>query len=1518
MSNIELIATSFAQQRLWFLDRLDPDTATFNVPFGWLIEGQLNTEALRRAIAEVVRRHEVLRTSFKAQESGPVQVIAQETSFSLEVLDATAEKDPASSGKRALAKLALVPFDLEAGPLFRVLLAKYSEDQHSLLFVVHHIVFDGWSVGVLDEELEQLYGAFSSGLPSPLAELPVQYADYADWQRGWLVSGALENQINYWKSKLEGAPPLLELPLDKPRPTTKTRRGAAVDVLLDAKTVSRLRQFCQQRQTTPFMFVMSAFSVLLSRHSGQNDICIGYPVAGRRSTELESLVGFFVNTLVARIRLNASDPFEAVLAQVRREILDADAHQDLPFEKIVEVLRPERSLSHAPIFQVLFTLESAMPDRRSRSFLRKTSLPTPSTTNSQFDLAMQLQDSGSGIAGAIEYSTDLFERATIERMVGHFHMILAAVLSEPLTPIGRVRLLAEAERHQILIDWNECEAVVPSTTCIHELFEVQARKTPDSVAVVFGDLQLTYGELNSRANHLARKLRTRGLGAGKLVAICLERSLEMVIALLATLKAGAAYLPIDSTYPFHRRQLMLNDSGLVAFIVGKDDQLTQSAPHLPVVSVNADDRLDTDEENDLGLEISPSCLAYCIYTSGSTGVPKGVGVTHQGVARLVHNASYVRLSPDEVMLQAAPLAFDASTFEIWGALLNGARLILPPPQRLSFDELAALIVENGVTTLWLTAALFEKYCEEHLSSLANVRQLLVGGDVLPMKAVNDVLSQLPHCCLINGYGPTEATTFTTTYRFPRDFRGSAPPIGRPISQTSVYIVDDLQQLVPIGVAGELCVAGSGVARGYIGRPGLTAEKFVPNPFGAQGDRMYRTGDLARWLPDGNIEFLGRADNQVKIRGFRIELGEVENAIRQCKGVREAIVLAREDGLGDKCLICYVVFDSQTMEPADLRSRLIEVLPEYMIPSRWIRLNSMPLSPNGKVDRKALPDPVASLGEGPSSYCAPRNATERQLAALWEELLKVPKVGAFDDFFAIGGHSISAARLLHRVGRSFGVVIDLSTIFANKRLCDLAEVLRLKAAEAKPQAEPISRSAMYRTSPGQDWIWQYYQLNVEVGSRNTLPLVLKISGAAYIAALPRAIDLLAARHQILTARLDAPVFGETSVVWVEGSSPKLSKMVLERHETNCEAIDNALDLLVACPFDLTEDPLFRATAICTSEEEAYLALCLHHIISDGWSLTILRRDVAELLQSVAHGSKTLLPAAAPYRDFCSHQRRILETDYAALRSYWRTYLRDLPVRYTRLSCESIRPQVFTYEGRSRRFSIEKSTTERLLHFAGLRGVTEYMLLLSAFLQTIHSNTGEADLFVRCPVSVRGSVEEEQGIGFYMHSIVVRSKQDVPNPEPSEVLASVRTGAIEGLSHSAIPPLVLAELIGRSTDSAYCSRFQYLFNHHNFISDKDTGWAPQPWASEYLWRSATPTDAKFDLSLNTELLDGCIQGTLSFYAGAFKEAVVDELVEQFKEAVARVIGLDDTSAMAEPCAAPNQLPNNSLRSSSDSSD
>jgi surfactin family lipopeptide synthetase A len=1049
----EFLPLSFAQARLWFFSQLEGESAAYNMPEPLRLVGELNVGALERAIAEIVRRHEVLRTSFHLIDEAPVQQITTGKFTLPPTIDLQSSIESAQSQR--LQELALAearrPFDLAQAPLFRVTLIRLSDRSHVLLLTMHHIISDGWSMDILVRELAALYQSYCANQPSTLPELPIQYADFASWQRKWLRDGVLDRQLAYWKQQLSGAPSLLELPTDRPRPAIQTFNGKTASLEIDRELTQQLKSIGQKSGATLYMTLLAAFSTLLYRYSGQEDLVVGSPIANRNHREIESLIGFFVNTLVMRTQFGGDPTFVELLDRVRDNTLDAQEHQDLPFEKLVEELHPERSLSYTPLFQVMFVLQNpavslVLPDLTITPFVVE-------DVNAKFDLTLSVTETEAGLRAEFIYNTDLFDADRIDRMTGHFQILLSGIVTNPQARVAQLPLLTGMELEQLLYEWNDTETEYPQDKCIHELFVAQVERTPDAIAVVFEAQRLTYRELNDRANQLAHYLQTLGVKPEVMVGICVERSVEMIVGLLGILKAGGAYVPLDPAYPQDRIGYMLEDSQVSVLLTQQRLQADLPA-HPQVICLDTDwAKIANQPATEVHSGVQANNLAYVIYTSGSTGKPKGVLVQHQGLCNLaLAQIQVFDVHADSRVLQFASFSFDASISEVVMTLCIGASLHLAQRDDLMPGVgLLNLLQTQGITHVTLSPSALAAMPKVEIPSL---RTIVVAGEACPPDLANQWSSGRR---FINGYGPTEATVCATTAIC--NDSNSPLPIGRPIANTQLYILDRNLQPVPIGIPGELHIGGAGLARGYLNRADLTAAKFIPNPFGqAYSGRLYKTGDLTRYRSDGNIDFLGRIDQQVKIRGFRIELEEIEALLSQHPRVREVAVIAKEDTVGKRLVAYLVLFEGMTHPEAshpvatrhpsqegsssdcsvqELRGFLKEKLPDFMIPSAFVMLDAMPLTPNGKIDRKALAKIDPDHSELENTFVAPSNPVEEVLAGIWAEILGLEQVGIHHNFFELGGHSLLATQVISRIQDAMDVTLPLRTLFERQTIAELS-------------------------------------------------------------------------------------------------------------------------------------------------------------------------------------------------------------------------------------------------------------------------------------------------------------------------------------------------------------------------------------------------------------------------------------------------------------------------------------------------
>ena len=1047
---------SFAQQRLWILDQVEAVGSAYSLLFPVALKGTLDPAALSGALNEVVRRHEVLRTRFEAHDGiGAVAVVSSDLQIEMPILQIEGSPDEQRQRVETLIEEEMQrPFSLSQGPLLRAQLLRLSEDDHIALFSLHHMVSDAWSLNLFIEEISRFYRSYVEKSPAAVPELRIQYGDYAAWQRQWLEGEVLNRQIAYWKDQLDGISLALGLPTDYPRPAVQSYRGSELRFTLDRDLQKELKQLARQENATLFMFLLAAVQILLARYSGQNDISVGTPILSRAHPDTEKLIGLFSNTLVMRSRIDADESFREFLGRVREIALGAYANQDAPFEKLVEELNPERDRSRSPLFQVMFTLQSLSRPAMNLPGLEVTTLDVTGRT-SKFDLAFFLEeDEDLGVAGFVEYNIDLFERKTIERMIGHWQELLHSIVANANTAVGKLNLLSAPERQIILEEWNRTDSDLEVLPIFADLFERQAAATPSKTAVTCNSESLTYDELNRRSNQLANYLRKAGAGAETLIGVCMERSSQMLIALIAVLKAGAAYVPLDPDYPEERISYMVEDANVSLLLT--QESVLHAMPSLNKSGAVCLDRdfaqIAQHSESNPERIVNPGNPAYVIYTSGSTGRPKGVVVSQGNLAYFISTIpSRLSLTAEDVLLAITTICFDISNYELLVPITAGAQVVI----RAGVSEgngVAQDLTTYGITAVQGTPSFWRMFCDG--LSIRPKLKIFCGGEALNSDLADTLLSL--DCDITNMYGPTETTIWSATY--PVKHSSTNIPVGRPIDNTTMYILDASGGLMPPGVAGEIFIGGFGLARGYLNRPALTAERYVPNPYSRKGgERLYRTGDLGRYRADGNIEYLGRLDQQVKVRGYRVELGEVETALRECPAVAEAAVAARDYGAGDKRLVGYVVWRQEAPPSSgnEVREQLRNRLPEYLVPSIVMPLDKLPLTRNGKLDRSALPEPEqASIAE----YVEPRTEIEQVLAKIWADALKLELIGVHDNFFELGGHSLLVTQISSQIKQIFRLEVPLAVFFSSPTIAGLAGYMQ--TLESSPgRLEKIARIAL---------------------------------------------------------------------------------------------------------------------------------------------------------------------------------------------------------------------------------------------------------------------------------------------------------------------------------------------------------------------------------------------------------------------------------------------------------------------------
>jgi amino acid adenylation domain-containing protein len=1474
---------SFAQERLWFLDQLEPGSIAYNMCSPFRITGKLNVIALKQSINETVRRHESLRTTFVSRDGRAVQVISPPHDLELPIVDISSlpERDRETVAQRLIREGSDSPFDLANGPLLRTALLRITDAHHILLISLHHIIFDEWSMQVLMRDAAEIYQTFADGEPSRLPELPIQYADFAHWQRQWLTGNVLEKELSYWRQQLHDSPQFLNLPIDHPHTPAVNPKAETVSIAVPELVTEGLVNLMQSTRTTLFMTLLASLQILLARYTGQDDIPVGTAMAARRWLETEDMIGFFVNTLVMRTKLTGDPSIREVLRRVREVVLEAQTHQELPFAKLVEALRPGRNLSRGPLFQVMFNFQNQKPAVTLQEM--NVSIAEARNTTAKFDLALDMAEADGRINGSFEYNAELFERPTIDRMVRHYHAILAAMASNPDQRISEIEILSNAERRQLLVDWNDTFTPYSTDQRIHQLFEQQVERSPHALALVNGDEQLTYTELNKQANELANYLRSAGVGPETRVGVMMERSVEMVVALFGILKAGGAYVPLDPDYPQERLEYMIEDAQIKVLLTQQHLRERVSEPGIVIACLDAD----WDQISAPGSEFAPVIMSganacYVIYTSGTTGRPKGTINTHAGVCnRLLWMQDAYKLTANDCVLQKTPFSFDVSVWEFFWPLMIGARLVMAEPGGHRDPEyLVNVIKEQRVTVLHFVPSMLKVFLEQDsVEQCETLKQVMCSGEALSFESQQRFFER-QKAQLHNLYGPTEAAVDVTFWECRRDDEQHLVPIGKPVANTQIFILDDQMKLVPAGVAGELYIGGVQLARGYLGQSALTAEKFVPHPFAAtSGERLYRTGDLVRYRADGNIEYLGRIDHQVKIRGFRVETGEIETALSAHEAVREAVVIATEETPGGKRLVAYIVPTRAAEQPLirDLQSYLRRRLPDYMMPSSFVLLDALPLTATGKVNRRALPAPQMYTNK---SSVPPRTPAEELLAGMWANVLGVTSVGVEDNFFDLGGHSLLGTRLVSRIREAFAVELRLRSLFEYPAVATLARhIEELSGGGQIATASPlvaVDRSGPLPLSYAQQRLWFLDQLEPDSPLYN-IAVVVRLNGSLDTIALERGFSEVIRRHESLRTRF-VESDGQPIQVIVPPAPFTLTVEDLatigpDEKQAHLHAL---LREEAELPFNLATGPLMRVRLFRLADEEHVLAVTMHHIISDAWSINVLIHELGLLYEAYCSGSAPRL-AELPlqYADYAVWQRQWLEGEvYEQQLAYWRAQLAGAPP-ILEIPTDRPRPMVRSHRGASQSLDVDAATLERLKSLSRDYGVTLFMTAVAAFQALLSRWSGQEDIVVGTPVANRTRSETEGLIGFFLNTLVLRTDLS-GNPSFAELLKRMREVALEAYTQQDLPFERLVEELQPERDLGSHPLFQVMI-----VLQKASPHSPEFSDLTLTFLPGEIVTAKFDLTLFlSETSDG-LEMLLEYSTDLFDARTIKRMLQHYRK-------------------------------------
>ena len=1479
---------SFAQERLWFIDQLE-GSVQYHIPTVLQLKGNLNIDALTFAIQQIVNRHEVLRTVIRESEGQAWQYIKEKDGWQLNMVDGSMYLDGTDRFQNYIQQLINETFDLSKDYMIRAHLLMISEQNHVLVVTLHHIASDGWSTSIIVRELVELYESFEKGRVSGLLPLPIQYADFAIWQRQYLQGGVLDKKLAYWKEKLQGLT-TLQLPVDYERPTVQGTRGAANSFNINKDVLDQIQLLSQEQGTTLFMTLLAVFNVLLYRHTGQQDICVGTPIAGRQQQEVEGLIGFFVNTLALRSQLNDNLSFLDLLKQVKATTLEAYDHQEVPFEKVVEVVVKERDMSRSPLFQVMLVLQNT-PDiqdlRLGELQLSHGRTGLSGHNTSKFELTFNIKENVQGLYVLVEYCTDLFNEPTIKRLMVHFNELLNSVLKAPQQKISELSMLSSSEKRQLLVEFNDTKVDYPKDKRIVDLFEQQVLKAPAAIALVFEEEQLTYGELNERSNQLANYLRIKGVKEEMLVPLCIDRSIEMIVSVLGILKAGAAYVPIDPEYPEERIHYMLADTAAAIIISSKENITKLPNTHgIEIIDLKGDWPVISKQSADnLQIVPDPNNLAYVLYTSGSTGKPKGVRMPGSGLVNLLSWQQKQFSNKNRRVLQFASLNFDVSFQEIFSTLCFGSELyLISSDRRKDIAEILKDLERYRITHLFIPYIVLKNLAEYILPlslDASSLEEIIVAGEQL--KLTDDIQNLInKKVRLVNQYGPTEAHVVSSYVIDPNGPLSILPPIGKPIDNTFLCILGDKDQLVPIGVTGELHIGGVQVARGYLNLPALNAEKFIKDTFSKEaGPRMYRTGDLAKWLPDGNIEYLGRKDDQVKVRGYRIELGEIESVLQQSELVSQAVVMAKEDEQGNKRLVAYIVPNNE-FERERILSYLKEKLPGYMVPALLIQLETLPLTANGKVDRKSLPDPGAAALSG-DQYIAPRNSLEVKLAEIWQQLLQLERIGIHNNFFELGGHSLLAMRLVSAIRKKLEVEIAIKSLFNHPTISTLATHL---AAQGKglllPPIEVQPRPDYIPLSFSQERLWFIDQLEGSV--QYHLPTVLRLTGKLNFDALVFALQQMINRHEVLrTVILQKEGSGYQYIK--EKDSWQLQIVDGSIYKEDIESLQQYIKQLIDVPFNLSKDYMLRAALISLDKDDHVLVVTLHHIASDGWSTSIMVSELVELYNACAEQrAVALVTLPIQYADYALWQRTYLQGEAWDMKlGYWKDKLEgvgalQLPVDYSR-------PLVQSTNGATTGFKLDKALSEQLQSLSRQQGATLFMTLLAAFNVLLYRYSGQQDICVGTPIAGRQQQELEGLIGFFVNTLALRSEL-MGSASFKGLLQQVRVTTLEAYDHQEVPFEKVVELAVKERDMSRSPLFQVMLVLQNTPDIRELRLGELQLSREVTGSSGYNT-SKFELTFNiTETVQG-LYVSVEYCTGLFTERTILRMADHFSNLLQSIV-------------------------------
>ncbi|WP_459209686.1 non-ribosomal peptide synthase/polyketide synthase [Aquimarina rhabdastrellae] len=1467
----ELIPLSFTQERLWFLDHLKGSTE-YHVQGGLKLTGDLNSKALEKAFKEVVQRHESLRTVFEEIEGQPYQKVKEASSFELAHISIQEEK-LASAIEAYIAK----PFDLSSDDMLRATLFETAPHEYTLIIVAHHIASDGWSIPIIVKELEANYDAAIHYTPIDLPKLAVQYIDYSLWQRENLTEAFLEEKLIYWEQQLQGTTPLA-IPTDHIRPAIQNTKGAQFHFEIDTATTKALHQISQEQQATLFMTLMSIYKIVLYRYANEGDITVGSPIANRMQAEIAGLVGFFVNMVAIRDQIEGDDTFESILAKVKQTTLEAYEHQEVPFEKIVDRVITTRDQSKTPIFQTILSLQNNESVSNIKLGESQAELMTFDTKTSKYDLSLDITENERGLAVAIEYSTALYNEATIARLATHFKNTIDAIVTTPNATINTLELLSEAEKLQ-LQNFNTTKIEYPEGISILDMFQKQVIAQPKATAIVFEGTTLSFEALDQKTNQLANYLNDQGVTKETLVPICVERSFDMIVGILAILKAGGAYVPIDPTFPADRIEYILGDIEATFVLTQKRfETIFEQEINSIVLDHFEYEIYDTTFEVE---SIQPEQLAYVIYTSGTTGKPKGVLCEHKGLYnRLLWMRDDLEITQNDIILQKTTYTFDVSVWELTMPLIVGCQMVLAKPEGHKDPlYLQELIATSQGTIMHFVPSMLSIFLEEVNTDLCtSLRHVVCSGEALTASMVKSFRTQLPNVQLHNLYGPTEAAIDVTAIDLTHQAIANTVSIGYPVANTQIYIVNPAMQEQPVGVAGELCIGGIQVARGYLKREELNQEKFINNPF-VHGGKLYRTGDLASWNADGSIAYVGRIDNQIKLRGYRIELGEIEALLEEQEAIQQAVVVAKEVTENNKQLVAYVVTEGTFNKEATI-TILANQLPEYMVPKYYVALDEMPLSVNGKVDRKKLPNPAVDTIEL-QEYIAPKGAIEEKLAELWNEVLGTTKVSSNANFFEIGGHSLLAVKLVSRIRKQFEKNINVKDIFQYATIATQATFLEGRSSETTTVITKADRTQKIPLSFTQERLW--FIDNLQGSQAYHIPAILQLKGNLDTNALINAIQALITRHESLRT-----VYKEENGIGYQQLQEASNFEVIQDNQEPSEAV---IQEIVSKPFDLSKDYMLRAVLLKENETVHQLVLVLHHIAADGWSLPIFVKELQVFYEAAINNQEPVInDLPIQYADYSVWQRNnSKEIDFTEKLAYWETQL--LNTTPLALATDYSRPAILGNEGNEIKFTISSEITKKLQEFSQKQGTTLFMTLLTAYKTLLYRYTNEGDITVGSPIANREQAEVENLIGFFVNTIALRTQIE-SNHTFIQILEATKATTLDAYAHQEIPFEKIVDKVAIQRDQSRSPIFQTMFTLQNNEQATITNLG----ATEVTINAPKSQTAKFELSLSAIEQDKALEFYLEYNTALFKEATMVQFAEHFETIVSAILA-EPTKAIAK---------------------